>query len=56
MQVSEGPRIVRLGTADVVFPSAELQQIEDSAPLLGAGDGGAQLLSLIHISEPTRPY
>jgi ectoine hydroxylase-related dioxygenase (phytanoyl-CoA dioxygenase family) len=43
MQVSEGPRIVRLGTADVVFPSAELQQIEDSAPLLGAGDGGAQL-------------
>jgi ectoine hydroxylase-related dioxygenase (phytanoyl-CoA dioxygenase family) len=36
-------RVVRLGTADVVFPSADLQQIEDSAPLLGAGDGGAAL-------------
>ena len=37
------PRIVRLGTADVQFPSPELQQIEDSSPLLRAGDGGASL-------------
>lgn len=37
------PRVVRLGDADVVFPSADLAQIEDSSPLLLLGDGGAAL-------------
>ena len=37
------PRIVRLGTADTPFPSPQLQQIEDSAPLLALPDGGAAL-------------
>jgi hypothetical protein len=37
------PRVVRLGSRDVPFPSAELAQIEDSAPLLALGDGGASL-------------
>ena len=36
-------RTVRLGTADVTFPSPDLQQIEDSSPLLHAADGGASL-------------
>ena len=37
------PRVVRLGDRDVVFPSADLGQIEDSSALLSAGDGGASL-------------
>ena len=39
------PRIVRLGTRDLEFPSAELAQIEDSSALLAKSDedGGAAL-------------
>ena len=37
------PRVVRLGDRDVVFPSADLAQIEDSSALLSADDGGASL-------------
>jgi len=37
------PRVVRLCEHDVLFPSAELQQIEDSSALLALPDGGAAL-------------
>lgn len=37
------PRVIRLGTEDVPFPSPQLQQIEDSSPLLALDDGGSSL-------------
>jgi ectoine hydroxylase-related dioxygenase (phytanoyl-CoA dioxygenase family) len=37
------PRVVRLGTRDVAFPSPDLSQIEDSSALLSADDDGAAL-------------
>lgn len=40
---SSAPRVVRLGTRDVIFPSSDLSQIEDSSPLLSIDDGGASL-------------
>ena len=43
--MSSPPRLVRLGDAEVAFPSADLQQIEDSSPLLALGDGGEALRS-----------
>lgn len=44
MQPTVSPqRTVRLGTAAVEFPSAELAQIEDSSSLLALPDGGAAL-------------
>ena len=36
-------RVVRLGERDVVFPSPDLSQIEDSSALLSLDDGGASL-------------
>ena len=37
------PRIIRLGTRDVEFPSSELAQIDDASALLELPDGGAAL-------------
>jgi hypothetical protein len=37
------PRVIRLGTEDVAFPSPQLGQIEDSSPLLALNDGGVSL-------------
>jgi len=43
MSEESAPRVVRLGVKDIVFPSSELSQIEDSSSYLSLDDGGESL-------------